>query len=812
MCALFYDYVVQVPSNHRQVSCAWGEQDPVLAVGLENREVHFFTDEGEKVPNAPIYARAADVVLTAWQPRGGALAVGWSDGMISLWVYKESTSREVNSPHTARVSLLRWAPAGNRLISADENGVLAVWKVDARGQLSLATTYTRQGSLTHCVFATNPEKDKALALAASSSSSSGKSSGNNNSSTGGSSRKIASGVCPSFFFGGEIGSVHYADDLGHISDIQVLNHAIDSMMFHEEQHRLLVITRALQLIVFQIDATDGTVKPTMKVKLSVAGDGALRETKWAGPGLLAIASGEPLIRFWDLVAEENSVLSLPRSPTSGGGGGGTQRVNSIDFSPRRRILVAGTAEGTVFFWRCTSVVISNTEPSDSSASVATATATAPTSGTSSSAAAKAASVTLSHRWDLLFTSNTTHCITRVGWSSAHATLFATTTDGIILYHEANMQRALCGDTAVIQSRPTTLSIERFRDGIITQSSLEASLRIKGISHDGISLVLWNGAKAEVFELREGSEARRVAQFKCASNAMVVRGDSIYRASGNHVEICNVQGVVKNSISFTEAEGRPMLLASQNKFLAVATDRGAIRVFDLSRRDPKATGSMGFFATALGEPSEDPASAAMMRAIAVNADGTRVCILADKTEGALRMRTPMSRLFLFQADLNIFQQYDFGVNKTPLSVFFDPQEPRLLAVETRKSRPDALAVAAAAAASTTKGGRSGGGNQDSDDMATISTASSSTVSAPVPPGGSRANALSEKEITDTFDLDLKYSALLGIQVPRVYLIAQADRAAGDGASHSVGDIDAVGSNNGFSFLRTKIMRDFIGLDK
>ncbi|GLD91613.1 hypothetical protein PINS_up000146 [Pythium insidiosum] len=52
MCALFYDYVVQVPSNHRQVSCAWGEQDPVLAVGLENREVHFFTDEVRTIRRA----------------------------------------------------------------------------------------------------------------------------------------------------------------------------------------------------------------------------------------------------------------------------------------------------------------------------------------------------------------------------------------------------------------------------------------------------------------------------------------------------------------------------------------------------------------------------------------------------------------------------------------------------------------------------------------------------------------------------------------------------------------------------------------
>lgn len=51
MCALFYDYTVQIPSSHRHVCSTWGEVDPVLAVALENREVHFFTDEVQSSPS-----------------------------------------------------------------------------------------------------------------------------------------------------------------------------------------------------------------------------------------------------------------------------------------------------------------------------------------------------------------------------------------------------------------------------------------------------------------------------------------------------------------------------------------------------------------------------------------------------------------------------------------------------------------------------------------------------------------------------------------------------------------------------------------
>lgn len=585
-------------------------------------------------------------------------------------------------------------------------------------------------------------------------------------------------ACPKFFFGGEIGSVHYADDLDHISDIQVMNHAIDSMMFHEELNRLIVITRALQLSVFQVSSTDGTVKSTFKVKLSVAGDGSLHETRWAGPGLLAIASGEPLVRFWDIKSEENSVLSLPKAGTV------NYQVNSIDFSPRKRILVAGTMQGVVFFWRCISL--------------------ADTKGDGASS--------VSYRWDIIFTSEVGRSITRIGWSPIFSTLYANTSEGVVILHEGNMQRALCGDTAAIQSHPKALSIEKYRDGTVTQSTLDTTLPIKGVSHDTASVVIWSGSKAEVYEIKDG-ENKRIGQFKCESNALVVRGDSIYRTNGNHVEICNVQGVVKNTISFTEAEGKPYLLSLQTKFLAVGTDQGLLRAFDLSRRDPKAMGSMGNFLESYG----DETRASIMRAIAVNADGTRICILADKLEGALKIRVPLNKLFLFQTDLNIFQQYDFGANRSPNLVFFDPHEPRLLACETSKSKTDVTGAATQAT-----------------DPAVRREGEEATVSAPN--NNASRPSLSDKEITimfasndhgllmqDSFDLELKYNALLGIQAPRIYFIAQAEKSSSIDATtvvkcgsskdrtNSISKSSA-SNNEPFNYLCTKIMRDFVGLDK
>ncbi|OQS07185.1 Intraflagellar Transport Protein [Thraustotheca clavata] len=726
--ALFYDYPVDLPANTRQLCSAWSESEAILAVGLDNREVHFYSDEGEKL-QSPVHSRKADVMEIAWQPRGNALAVSWSDGMVSLWIPKENAAREVNSPHTTRINLLKWAPSGNRLITGDENGILAVWKIDARSQMTLATQYTRQGSLTQCVFCITPQKREKEVK--------------------GDITFSATAACPSFFFGGDLGSVHYADDLGHISDVQTLNHAIDCMMFYEEQHRLVVITRAAHLVQLQV-ASDGTVKPVLKVKLSVSGENSLKEAIWAGPGLLATASGEQLIRFWDLQKEENFVLSLASA-----GLASSDRVSSIDFNPRKRILAAGTNEGKLVFWRCTG------------------------SQTQSKAT----------QWLLLSTADMKQPVVKIGWSSLYSYVYAhAPVAGVTVFHEAVMNRCVSGDTAVIQSRSMSMSVEKFQNGTVLQTTLDATIRVKGLAHDGNMILVWNGSKAEVFELQNDLEGKRIGTFKTNATAMQLRGDVVYMTNGNHVQIANASGTVKNSLSFTQVEGKPMLLHVNNKYLTVGTDMGLIRVFDLSRREPKAFGSMGNIMKGLPGVNEK----CMLHSLAVNCDGTRVAFLVDSVEGTLKVRIPHTKIYLFNTDLNIFQSFECGPQRHPVAHFWDPQEPRLLACETFQARMDEPVKA------------------NKDDQAQSKSDADGTSSA----DATRLSSQAEKEILilfasnergvlmqDNFDLDSKYSALLGMHVPRLYLSSNQDVTAKE--SKDEGPV---------ALLRSKIMRDFVGLDR
>lgn len=93
-----------------------------------------------------------------WQPTGNVLAVGWSDGTISLWNAKTLTAKEFRSPYAAKESaiiFLRWSPYGNRLIATDREGLLSVLKIDVRGNASICAQYRRKGQLRHCVFCTS---------------------------------------------------------------------------------------------------------------------------------------------------------------------------------------------------------------------------------------------------------------------------------------------------------------------------------------------------------------------------------------------------------------------------------------------------------------------------------------------------------------------------------------------------------------------------------------------------------------------------------------------------------------------------------
>lgn len=208
-----------------------------------------------------------------------------------------------------------------------QNGIVNVWTVDSRGTLSPSRQYRKRSHVTAAVFCTIPPKIDANRKA--------------------DPKKTYS---PAFFFGTDRGGVIYADDLGHCTEVQSLSAAVDKMLFYEEKSRLVIITRSLLLTQYHV-SEDGRVTRMMQVKLSVAkdvADSGIRSVVWAGPGLLAIATCEKMVRLLDLSSDQSYNLSLS---SIGEGVDKNDRVMSLSFSPLDRYLAVGTQMGLVVVWK-----------------------------------------------------------------------------------------------------------------------------------------------------------------------------------------------------------------------------------------------------------------------------------------------------------------------------------------------------------------------------------------------------------------------------------------------------------------------------
>ncbi|CAM9220844.1 unnamed protein product, partial [Hapterophycus canaliculatus] len=332
-------------------------------------------------------------------------------------------------------------------------------------------------------------------------------------------------------------------------------------------------------------------------------------------------------------------------------------------------------------------------------------------------------------------------------------------------------------------------------------------------------------------------------------------------------LCFSQGGFKNALAFTEAEGNPILLSLCGCFLAVATNLGVIKLYDVSKRAKtdastlpvRPLGNAGAF-----KCPNTGKNLGMIRSIRCNADGTRVSILSDKVHGqAFKIRCPDSRIHVYSSDKDAVESYDWGSEgRFPTAHFWDPQEPRLLAVEARRATGGNGRDGTGPLKQKLLPGDRGqekkeGGGREAGESKTGSEAKygGDSEAAAAAKSSARARAATlgdpstcEAEVTtlfvtsdfgilmqDSFPLEEPLEALLGLQVPRLYFTARQIPVADDRtetgmeAKYDVeggvlvekgGGVAPDGVSSGskqtllprLPVLMSRAMRDFAGLDQ
>eukprot|EP00957_Ditylum_brightwellii_P184072 14021452-Ditylum_brightwellii.AAC.1 len=324
-----------VPNQHNGdkvplpvISMAESDTDPFIVAILSVGAVSFYSgdDLSERACDDVIVGSEADsncsLVVLAWKPKNRALVVGRDDGHLSIWSFDDrsnseassypSSSPDTHSPthlrtptctytndkiHRNKLMFLEWNNAGSRLVSGDREGACCIWRADhTYGDAIMPLVKYQKNSLLTCVdfcdigdaLATGKQHDNSL--------------------------DQQNGIATIVAFGMENGTMCIANDSGKCSDINYISSCVDHIMFDHIEKRVVVITRSRVLLQFPLqDDVTVSLDNVKKVKLSIPGDvneKVIKSAVWVAPGVLAGATGENLVRLWDLWTDENHFLPL----------------------------------------------------------------------------------------------------------------------------------------------------------------------------------------------------------------------------------------------------------------------------------------------------------------------------------------------------------------------------------------------------------------------------------------------------------------------------------------------------------------------
>ncbi|XP_073409706.1 intraflagellar transport protein 140 homolog [Dendrobates tinctorius] len=754
--AVYFDHRVETPNATASPSLiSWHNLHTLLAVGSVSTTsggcVDVYGELGDHVSGSHV-ERPDQPTLLSWHPTKRLLAVGWPLGEVFILNEADKEQYAVPASHSAEISLLEWS-SNSRLISGDLNGLLVMWRLDQRGRVQgaplLKLDYHKP--LTHCLFKPlAPEEDMAqLAKAAVSGDEKALDMFNWK-------MKAAAQQEFSFFLSTGDGSIHWINEQAKSTQIIALDSPARRLLFLEKKSVLVVVTENLLLSQFFV-SPEGEAEEISKVKLT-GRIGKTTDIICVNNTLLITATGESVIRFWDLERDDHYVLFLDEQL----GFETEETINCISYCPAKAILAAGTNKGKVAMW---SKVTDGQKPLRAEGK---------------------------DGWKLNTPTELEGNIMQIQWGSSKNLLAVNNLSSVLVLSEHVMSSHFHQQVAAIQVAPSLLSLTYFSTG--TRHSLKTDMYMKGVFVTKELVAVWNGRMVTVYEL-SGPTLRNAGSFPSESSVLAIHEENAYTVEPGRVQIRTLQGTVKQLLPFSVPEGNPCMLDICGTFLVVATDAAHFKVFDLSRREAKAHSNcknLLELVPGLGD----------IMSIRCNANGSKVSILANRADGHLD-----SKMYFYDVDLDTMSFFDFWngqadqqdtssnmetnlpentklLGRIPISHFWDQSEPRLIVCEAVLAIPNSVHPSPKhnhLVVELTHG------KEDVLVMSFFSTQEHGLL------------------LQESFPRPSSFQSLLGIEVPHYYFT----RKPGEEEGKSEGTDDATSPIP--HMVAKKPLRDFIGLE-
>eukprot|EP01022_Parablepharisma_sp_SALTPOND_P012321 TRINITY_DN1578_c0_g1_i1.p1 TRINITY_DN1578_c0_g1~~TRINITY_DN1578_c0_g1_i1.p1 ORF type:complete len:1534 (-),score=207.16 TRINITY_DN1578_c0_g1_i1:2494-7095(-) len=491
------------------------------------------------------------------------------------------------------------------LKNGKQMGVIGVWKTN-RG-LSPICQYQREGAITHILFCGLAYEEESM-------------------------EKWNS----LFFFATDAGSLCLGDDMKHCSEVCKVSGRIKSLLFYEKESSTIIITSHMLLVQFKL-TTSEKLTPSRKFKLSIAGDPELLQAIWAGNGLIAISSGENMIRLMNIEKDENYVLTL--ADPIFGGVLLNDKILSIAYNNKKRSLACGTKSGNIVMWQCKSV---SGEPPASSEGWE---------------AKKQTKAELSDIYELL-------------WGTSHGLICGLVPQGLVLLIETQLKKKMRDSLQVIQTNQKSLDVRM--QGKNQGAQIKLDFAVKGVDCSQKHVLVWSGKEAHVFEITS-SGAKPEGSFECKSMLLAILEDNVVSCAEGKIYVVNYKGVVKQMFNMIESEGDATLVELNSKRMIVATSNNQIKIWDVTRKLWKQMGMPRPF-------EKDGRGLGEIKQIAVNCDGTKLAILADAMP-VPSIKVPDTKFYVYDIEYDSIIEYEISKHRIPVYCTWDQSDPRLLGVET-----------------------------------------------------------------------------------------------------------------------------------
>ncbi|GAB0089345.1 intraflagellar transport protein 140 homolog [Sergentomyia squamirostris] len=667
---LFFDTKVQFPDQDAVSTVAqWHRLEPLLAVASYSQErggsVTIFTDTGEIVPKVIFPANpVSQATSLAWHPEKRLLVSGWENGDILTWIEGAREFSSIKGPHKGPIVLLAFSESsiGGRLVSGDSMGVLTGWRCDSNGQFLTAFNHELRDPFLHVTFRRHVQSPVAaeltnLARAAVAGDESALDTLTNwrprTAARGLSHAGIKDNHC--FYVGTQSGAMFYINQAGTCTEVLRLDGSpIVQVLWHPKRDAIVALMEDMTVAHYFVES-GGNLTELDRVKLSGRKPGCNGVISWAG-GALAIITGDLSVRIWDIDTSDNFLLPLESTDTSVQKSSTAEAFTCLAFCMDTQTLCAGTNLGNLYNWRKM-----NYAPDASAENV----------------------------WQLNNVTTVRGAIKQCSWGLTEIgqpCIVANCISNVFILKEQALATDHCRDLWAVQKTTNQCLIEHSSE---KSKLLDSDISMTSLALSESNIAVSNGKNVTIFKISPEDDLgaggkgclkiKSHQSFTAENLQMFLHEPNLILLTSNDVRIVSLGGVRLQEIAFKDTEGKPIGADLTGNYLTVFTMNGYLKIYDVSRHEPKLVTSPKAGHTMFDSFGE-------FIVARCNLKGSHLAATVA-TESLL----PDGKLYLWDIEKDVVHPFDFFTTVTkndhyfarlPVSFRWDTDDCRLLVCEVR----------------------------------------------------------------------------------------------------------------------------------